>query len=58
MTTRNLATAAAVILTETIRGGVGRGLRAQAGANLTFVVLIVSLALGLSVVTPSGIAHK
>jgi threonine/homoserine/homoserine lactone efflux protein len=44
----------AVILAEAIRGGVARGLRAMVGANATFGVLLLSLALGLSVAAPSG----
>ena len=44
----------AVILAEAIRGGVARGLRAMAGANVTFGVLLLGLALGLSVAAPSG----
>jgi len=44
----------AVILTESVRGGMARGVRAQAGANLTLAALLVSLALGLSVAAPSG----
>jgi threonine/homoserine/homoserine lactone efflux protein len=48
----------AVILGEAIRGGVTRGLRAMAGANLTFGVLLLSLALGLSVAAPGGTALR
>ena len=48
----------AVLLTEAVRGGVGRGLRALAGVHLTFVVLIVGLALGLSLAPPSGPALR
>lgn len=44
----------AVLLGESIRGGISRGFRAQAGANLTFGVMLVALALGLSVVAPGG----
>jgi threonine/homoserine/homoserine lactone efflux protein len=43
----------AVLLSEAIKGGVGRGLRAQAGAVLTFGVLLLGLALGLSIAPPS-----
>jgi threonine/homoserine/homoserine lactone efflux protein len=39
----------AVLLAEAVRGGLARGFRAMAGANLTFGVLLVALALGLSV---------
>jgi threonine/homoserine/homoserine lactone efflux protein len=48
----------AVLLGEAIRGGVARGLRALAGANLTFGFLLVSLALGLSVAAPNGAALR
>jgi threonine/homoserine/homoserine lactone efflux protein len=48
----------AVILTESVRGGMARGVRAQAGANLTLAALLVSLALGLSVAAPSGTALR
>src|SRR5438093_9955659 len=48
----------AVLLSEAVRGGVGRGLRALAGVHLTFGLLLVSLALGLSVASPSGPALR
>ena len=48
----------AVLLAETVRGGIGRGLRAMAGANVTFGLLLVGLALGLSVVPPNGPALR
>jgi threonine/homoserine/homoserine lactone efflux protein len=48
----------AVLLSEAIRGGVGRGLRAQAGAILTFGVLLLALALGLSVATPNEVVLR
>jgi threonine/homoserine/homoserine lactone efflux protein len=44
----------AVLLTEAVRGGIGRGLRALGGVHLTFGLLLVSLALGLSLAAPSG----
>jgi len=40
----------AVLLAEAVRGGVGRGFRALAGASLTFGLLLVCLALGVSIV--------
>jgi threonine/homoserine/homoserine lactone efflux protein len=43
----------AILLGEVLRGGTARGLRAMAGANLTFGVLLLSLALGFSVAAPS-----
>lgn len=48
----------AVLLSEALRGGIARGFRAMAGANVTFGVLLVGLALGLSVATPSGTALR
>jgi threonine/homoserine/homoserine lactone efflux protein len=44
----------AVLLSESVRGGIAPGLRAMAGASATFGTLLVSLALGLSVAAPSG----
>jgi threonine/homoserine/homoserine lactone efflux protein len=44
----------AVLLAESIRGGVARGFRAMAGASVTFGLLLVALALGVSVAAPSG----
>jgi threonine/homoserine/homoserine lactone efflux protein len=48
----------AVLMTEAVRGGLVRGFRAMAGANLTFGFLLVGLALGLSVAPPSGPALR
>ncbi|MFN2589808.1 MAG: LysE family translocator [Actinomycetota bacterium] len=48
----------AVLMTESIRGGMARGFRAMAGAAVTFATLLVALALGLSVVTPTGIVLR
>ena len=48
----------AVLLTEAVRGGVARGFRALAGVHVTFGLLLVSLALGLSVATPGGLALR
>lgn len=44
----------AVLLSEALRGGVGRGFRAMAGANLTFGLLLVAAALGFSWAPPTG----
>ena len=44
----------AVLLGEAVRGGVGRGLRALAGANLTFGLLLLFLAIGVSIATPDA----
>ncbi|MDQ6772048.1 MAG: LysE family transporter [Candidatus Dormibacteraeota bacterium] len=43
----------AILLAEGIRGGVRRAVRAMAGANLTFALLLLAVALGLSVARPS-----
>jgi len=48
----------AVLLTESVSGGVARGLRALAGVHVTFGLLLVGLALGLSAVPPSGPAVR
>jgi threonine/homoserine/homoserine lactone efflux protein len=45
----------AVVLSESVSGGVGRGLRAVAGVHLTFAALLAALALGLSLVSPHGV---
>jgi threonine/homoserine/homoserine lactone efflux protein len=42
----------AVLLGEAVRGGVRPGLQALAGANLTFGLLLLLLAIGVSVATP------
>jgi threonine/homoserine/homoserine lactone efflux protein len=46
----------AVLLTESVHGGMTRGLRALAGAGLTFGLLLTCGALGLSVAAPRGTA--
>lgn len=43
-----------LLFSEAARGGIGRGLRAMAGANITFGLLLVALAAGLSSVEPGG----
>jgi threonine/homoserine/homoserine lactone efflux protein len=48
----------AVLLGESIRGGIRRGFRAMAGASMTFALLLVALALGLSVAAPTGTALR
>jgi threonine/homoserine/homoserine lactone efflux protein len=48
----------AVLMAEAVRGGLVRGFRAMAGASVTFGLLLVGLALGLSVVPPSGTALR
>jgi threonine/homoserine/homoserine lactone efflux protein len=41
-----------LLFSEASRGGVGRGLRAMAGANATFGLLLLALAAGLSALEP------
>jgi threonine/homoserine/homoserine lactone efflux protein len=48
----------AMLLAESLRGGVGRGLRALAGANLSFGALLIGTALGLTVVVPNDAALR
>jgi threonine/homoserine/homoserine lactone efflux protein len=48
----------AVLMAESVRGGVARGLRALAGVHLTFGLLLACLALGLSLAPPSGLALR
>jgi threonine/homoserine/homoserine lactone efflux protein len=43
----------AILLAEALRGGTSRGLRALLGANLTFGVLLLVLALGYSFAVPN-----
>jgi len=47
-----------LLLTEAARGGLKRGFRAMAGANGTFLVLLLLLAAGVTAVTPSGAALR
>lgn len=46
----------AVLLTESVRGGIARGFRALAGASTVFGSLLICLALGLSLMAPRGTA--
>jgi threonine/homoserine/homoserine lactone efflux protein len=48
----------AVLLTEAVRGGVTRGLRALLGVHGTFGLVMAMLALGLSVTAPRGVALR
>ena len=48
----------AVLMAESVRGGVARSFKAMAGASFTFGLLLVGLALGLSVAAPSGLALR
>lgn len=48
----------AVLLSESVRGGVSRGFQALAGVHLTFGIVLISLALGFSVATPHGLAVR
>ncbi|MFL5798530.1 MAG: LysE family transporter [Actinomycetota bacterium] len=47
-----------LLLTEAARGGLRRGFRAMAGANGAFLAMLVLLAAGVSVVSPSGISVR
>jgi threonine/homoserine/homoserine lactone efflux protein len=44
----------AILLAEALRGGVPRGVKAMAGANVTFGILLIALALGVSFAEPNG----
>jgi threonine/homoserine/homoserine lactone efflux protein len=48
----------AVLLTESVRGGVPRGLQALAGAAATFGLLLMAVALGVTILSPSGPAVR
>ena len=48
----------AVLFGEAVRGGVARGFRALAGASGTFGIVLLLVALGVSVATPSGLALR
>ncbi|MDQ6710096.1 MAG: LysE family transporter, partial [Candidatus Dormibacteraeota bacterium] len=48
----------AILLSESIRGGTARGFRAQAGANLTFGVFLVALALGVTILAPAPVVLR
>jgi threonine/homoserine/homoserine lactone efflux protein len=48
----------AVLLAESVRGGVARGLRALVGVHATFGTLLLTLALGLSVAAPHGLVLR
>jgi threonine/homoserine/homoserine lactone efflux protein len=48
----------AVLLAEAHRGGMARGFRAMAGANLTFGLLLLGTALGFSVTPPSSLVAR
>ena len=48
----------AVLLAESMRGGVAHVFRALGGASLTFSALLLSLALGLSIATPGAVALR
>jgi threonine/homoserine/homoserine lactone efflux protein len=48
----------AVLLSESVRGGLTRGMRALAGVHATFGALLLSLAVGLSVAAPHGLALR
>jgi threonine/homoserine/homoserine lactone efflux protein len=47
-----------LLITESSRGGVRRGLRAMAGANGTFALLLLLLAAGVALASPGGITLR
>lgn len=47
-----------VVLGETLRGGFRRGVRAVAGANLSFASLLLALAAGVNFLNPSGVTLR
>lgn len=47
-----------LLLSEASHGGVGRGLRAMAGANATFGAFLVLLALGVAAIEPGPLALR
>jgi threonine/homoserine/homoserine lactone efflux protein len=48
----------AVLLTEAVRGGAGRGFQAMAGSCTTFGAQLLALALGVSAIAPRGPALR
>jgi threonine/homoserine/homoserine lactone efflux protein len=44
----------AIVVSEAMRGGIGRGVTAAAGAAVAFGLLLILLALGVSIAAPSG----
>jgi threonine/homoserine/homoserine lactone efflux protein len=48
----------AILFAEAMRGGIGRGIRAMVGANGTFGLMLVALALGISLAPPSGVVLR
>jgi threonine/homoserine/homoserine lactone efflux protein len=48
----------AVLLGESVRGGLARGFRALAGVHATFGALLACLVFGLSVAPPSGVTLR
>jgi threonine/homoserine/homoserine lactone efflux protein len=48
----------AILVVESVRGGLVRGFRTMLGANVTFGLLLLGLAVGLSVAPPSGVVLR
>jgi threonine/homoserine/homoserine lactone efflux protein len=48
----------AILLTESVRGGFGRGLRAMLGAAATWATLLIVTALGVSLFAPEGLTFR
>lgn len=48
----------AILLTESVRGGVGRGVRALLGAFSTWGTMLLAVALGVSLAPPEGVIFR
>jgi threonine/homoserine/homoserine lactone efflux protein len=48
----------AILLSESVRGGLARGLRALLGAFATWATLLVAVALGVSLAAPEGMTFR
>jgi threonine/homoserine/homoserine lactone efflux protein len=48
----------AILLAESVRGGVGRGLQALLGAFATWATLLLAVALGVSLAPPEGVIFR
>lgn len=48
----------AILLTESVRGGVPRGMRALLGAFATWASLLLAVALGVSLTPPEGVVFR
>ena len=48
----------AILFSESVRGGLGRGLRALLGAFATWATLLITVALGVSLAAPEGMTFR